>query len=138
MRTNSWTLPIKTVSEANSSEHWRVKAHRHKQQQHFIALSFALYADKIQLPCTITLTRLAPRTLDTDNLQSAFKYIRDELSDLILPDKKKAYTDKYGRLKFLKGRADDDTRITWVYCQEKSKSLGLRIDIHHADGIDHG
>ena len=32
-------------------------------------------------PCTIVLTRVAPRALDGDNLQSGFKAVRDGVAD---------------------------------------------------------
>lgn len=125
----SWTIPIKTVSEANSNEHWRTKAKRHQQQQHFVRLAYKPPSLKKMTPCQVTLTRLAPRRLDSDNLQMSFKWIRDELADLILPEEIKTYVNRKGKLKTLKGRADDDPRITWLYSQEKAPALAVRIDI---------
>jgi hypothetical protein len=122
-------LPIRTVSEANSNEHWLTKAKRHQQQQHFVRLAYRPPDLKQTTPCRVTLTRLAPRRLDSDNLQMSFKWIRDELSDLILPEEVKTYVNRKGKLKTLKGRSDDDPRITWQYSQEKASVLGIRIDI---------
>lgn len=125
----SWTIPIKTVSEANSREHWHKKAQRHQQQQHFVRLAYSSLAIKPSTPCQVILTRLAPRRLDSDNLQMSFKWIRDELADLIIPEETKTYVNRKGKLKTLKGRADDDPRITWLYSQDKAPALGIRIDI---------
>lgn len=36
---------------------------------------------KEPLPVIVTLTRVAPRSLDSDNLQSAFKSFRDGIAD---------------------------------------------------------
>lgn len=124
-----WTIPIITVSEANSSEFWKVKSDRHKQQQFFIKLSYKKYVKKIILPCSITLTRLSPRLLDEDNLVSAFKYIRDEISECIFPEKTGMYMTKKGKWKKLKGRADSDPRIKWNYRQEKNFISQVKIEI---------
>ena len=35
----SWEIPIRTVSELNSKEHWTKKAKRHKSQQKFVKLA---------------------------------------------------------------------------------------------------
>ncbi len=110
-------IPIRTVSEANSSEHW-TKKHRRKKSQRF-ALEFCLYFYKkeIRLPCHITLTRIAPRSLDTgDNLPCSFKHIRDVIAELITGDTRP-------------GLADSDDRLTWEYKQEKGKPKEYAIRI---------
>ena len=80
-------IPIDTVSEMNCSQHWRVKAKRHKSQQFFVQL--AMKPHKVQLPCTVKMIRLSSRELDDDNLASAFKWIRDELSECLIPEARK-------------------------------------------------
>lgn len=124
-----WTIPIRTVSEANSSEHWTKKAKRHKQQQFFVRLAYKKFIEKLDFPCTVTMIRLSPRPLDDDNLRSAFKYIRDEISECIFPEKAGVYMTKKGKVKKIKGRADSDERIIWHYLQEKSPGYGIRIEI---------
>ena len=75
-----WELPLTTVSEANSSEHWTKSSKRHRQQQFFVRAMFHGLKTEIPIPCTITLTRLNSRGLDkSDNLPMAFKYIKDEI-----------------------------------------------------------
>lgn len=123
-----WYLPIKTVSEANCSEHWTKKAKRHKSQQFFIRQLYAKNKQEITLPCVVTLTRLSPRFLDSDNLQISLKWIRDELSDL-LTDNVKFYINKKGRAQRIAGRSDSDPRIKWEYAQEPSKQAGIAIVI---------
>lgn len=118
MTIKEWVIPIKTVSEANSREHWAIKNNRHRRQSFFIKLSFHEIMTETPLPCVITMTRLSPRLLDDDNLMAAFKHIRDVLADLLIPGKKM-------------GMADSDPRITWKYAQEKSKSYGVRIAIEY-------
>jgi len=125
----SWILPIKTVSEINSSEHWSKKSKRHKIQQFFVRYLFSRESNKIELPCTIRLTRLSPRLLDDDNLPTSMKYVRDEISEILIPEKVGWYKTRTGKLKKLKGRADDDPRILWKYSQEKWPTQAVRIEI---------
>ena len=61
-----WELPLKTISEANSSEHWTAKSKRHRQQQFFIRSLFAKESRQITVPCTIYMVRLSPRFLDDE------------------------------------------------------------------------
>lgn len=123
-----WELPLKTVSEMNCFEHWTVKSKRHRQQQFFIRQLMARETSEVPLPCVIILTRCSRQGLDDDNLVGAFKWIRDELSELLLPHKSKTYV-KDGKVLRLKGRADSDPSIEWRYAQEKSKRTGIRIEI---------
>ncbi len=108
-------VPIKTVSEANSREHWLKSAKRHTAQQWAIKAIWPKN-EQISLPCWVCLERLSERRLDSDNLAMAFKWIRDQIADQIIPDK-------------AKGQADADPRIEWVYRQSKSKIQGIRITI---------
>lgn len=110
-------LPIRTVSEANNFEPWRVKYCRHKEQQRIVAMGLKPLRDKIQLPCKIMLTRFAPDFLDVfDNLPMSFKYIVDAVCAIV--------TGEYRA-----GKADGDKRITLGCDQEKSDAYGIRIVI---------
>ena len=138
----SWELALVTISEANCSDHWTKKSKRHKQQQQLLRLSFKKYAEGVTIPCWVTFTRLAPRILDEDNNISAFKFLRDELSECLIPEKRKSYISKKGKVIAIKGRADSDPRIQWRYKQEKSKIMGIRIQIEplldpHSANIPH-
>ena len=128
METISFTLPIKTVSEINSTEHWRIKHKRHKIQQFFVRRYFVQNKIKVDLPCTITLTRLSPRFLDDDNLPTSMKYFRDQISEEIT-GKGGYYITRKKLVKAIKGHADNDRRMTWVYAQEKAKTQAVRIEI---------
>lgn len=112
-------LDIKTVSEANQREHWAIKRARHFKQRKAFYFQTHLLMRKATLPCHIRLTRLAPRQLDSDNLVSAFKAIRDTIADMIRPG-------------LAPGQADNTTEITWDYKQEKSppKSYKIRVEIY--------
>jgi hypothetical protein len=117
MPTLAFELPIDTLSELNTHEHWTLKARRVKRQRreaHKICLisgkGFKLSeTSKIE----ITLTRLAPRTLDSDNLVGALKAVRDGVADWL-------------------GIDDGSDRIIWNYNQEylpRTRSILLTITI---------
>lgn len=108
-------LPIRTISEANPTEHWRVRHKRHKSQKSMVALILRPHCDKLKLPCHIKLTRFAPRNLDRhDNLPMSMKYILDTCCAYITGDHRP-------------GRADDDERITVSYDQVFSSTYGVKI-----------
>ena len=106
-------LPIKIISEANNTDHW-TKKHKRKKD---IAKKLRTYLPsfgKCHLPCKVTLTRISPRRLDSDNLIISFKFIRDYLSNLLIPG-------------LAPGRADDDHRIEWCYEQVRGESKEYAI-----------
>lgn len=76
---------IKTVSEANQSEHWRTKHKRKKQQQEdfsWLWRAATQFDDKTKFtfPATITFTRYSCKEMDADNLAGAFKHVQDQLA----------------------------------------------------------
>lgn len=111
-------LPIKTVSEANlNREHWAKKHRRHKLQKEAIKLCCTGRITPDLLPCTIKLTRIAPRFLDShDNLPCSFKFILDSLAALLVPGK-------------ANGQADSDKRIQVIYDQIKGVPHEYAIEI---------
>lgn len=62
------------------------------------------------LPVTVILTRIAPRALDDDNLQGAFKAIRDGIADKL-------------------GVADNHPGLTFLYAQERGKPREYAVRI---------
>ena len=82
-------LNIKTVSEANLREHWAQKARRAKTQRGAACLCIKARLPFFPLgqePKEITLIRVAPRELDSDNLAGALKAIRDGIADALWPN----------------------------------------------------
>lgn len=110
-----WTIPIKLVSP-NVQEHWTKKHKRNKQNEWLITLKWKTEEPLIQLPCIVTLTRLAPREFDYDNMVFSLKGVRDSIADLLRPG-------------LAKGQADNSKEIEWHYGQEKAKKQGVRIQI---------
>jgi hypothetical protein len=90
---------MRLPSAANLREHWSKRHRRVKLQRHVVGLYLA-NKPRPALPVVVTLTRVAPRALDGDNLQSAFKGIRDEVAKWI-------------------GFADNNPRIRWEYAQRR-------------------
>lgn len=91
-------IPIKTVSETNQREHWTSR-HRRRKAQRWAAFC---HTPIHQLPCVVTLTRVAPRRLDDDNLRGALKAVRDGIADRL-------------------GVDDADPRVEWRYGQRKGE-----------------
>ena len=96
-------LPIRTWSEPNVRAHWAKRARRAREQRR-VARAYARAALAAHgptcAPLTVTLTRLAARKLDSDNLAAALKAVRDGVADAL-------------------GMDDGDERLTWRYAQEK-------------------
>lgn len=103
-------LPLRIESVANNREHWTKKARRTKRHRNGAELIPARLL--CPPPCTVVLTRIAPRSLDGDNLQSGFKALRDGIADRL-------------------GVDDKDPRVEWRYQQEKGRprEYGARVEI---------
>lgn len=96
-------------SAANESRHHFTRSSRaHKLRQ----LGFLLVSANSPplLPVDVTLTRIAPRELDDDNLAYAFKAVRDGVADA------------------LGLKNDRDPRVSWSYSQERGKAA-VRITL---------
>ncbi len=110
-------LPIKVTNEANSREHWHKKALRHSRQKDAIRFSLCSKISDTLLPCTIKLTRIAPRKMDIwDNIPMGFKFILDAICELLIPGK-------------AIGQADNDSRIRVEYDQKKGEKGEYAIEI---------
>jgi hypothetical protein len=109
-------LPLRIESEANMREHWAVKASRTKAHRSTACLKVAPHRRKILSlgdRILITLTRVAPRELDDDNLARGFKAVRDGVADAL-------------------GLDDRDKRLKWAYAQEKGKDYAAKVEAAHA------
>lgn len=104
------SLPFKTVSILNAREHWATKARRMKQERGVTSAMVKTLPITKRISYVITLTRLAPRKLDGDNLAGSFKAIRDGVADAL-------------------GIDDGDDQIEWRYRQEKARQYGVTIEI---------
>jgi hypothetical protein len=95
---------LKLVSEANQREHYMAKYKRNKVQQAvtLLALRGLDPVGMLGQELVITLTRIAPRALDSDNLAGSFKHTQDAIAKHIRID-------------------DGDRRLEWRYQQAKGK-----------------
>ena len=120
----SWTIDcMKILSVSNLSENRWSKSSRNRTQKNNVKAYFLKHRPNVELPCTVRLTRIAPRMLDAhDNLPMSMKWIVDSMADCIIPGKKA-------------GRADDCKQITWIYNQERGrpKEYALRVEIMKDD-----
>lgn len=106
LRTIRLSLPIRTKSLTNERTHWRVKAARAKAERTVTRLCFSVAPGHGPLEdgeeAMVTMLRVAPRSLDSDNLPPSMKSIRDELAACL-------------------GLDDRDPRIVWAYEQRRAE-----------------
>lgn len=77
-------VSLKTVSVLNKRWHWAVRAKHIAHERGAIRLAVLAGNSKWPiLPVTVTLCRVAPRYLDSDNLAGALKAVRDEVAESI-------------------------------------------------------
>lgn len=112
----TFEIPLKLSGSLNSREHWRRRAKRVKAERNIVAAysplphvwrALAAEAERF----TITLTRIAPRTLDDDNLVGRMKATRDEVARLL-------------------GIDDGSPRLTWLYRQTKGEAHQHAVTVH--------
>lgn len=122
-----WTINIPRLhikNGCNLREHWAARAKRVKKERNAVGWALASQQWKAGggrglvrgpgLPAVVTLTRLAPRQLDSDNAVAGFKAVRDAIAEFF-------------------GVNDNDPRVTWRYAQEKAKGYACRIEIEGAE-----
>jgi hypothetical protein len=120
----SFTIPIRTISEANRSrqEHWGKASKRVKGQREAVGWCWQTIPQAQRLDIAgavdngglmVKLIRVAPRDLDDDNLARSLKAVRDQVAKQLAID-------------------DADPRLTFQYGQErgtKAKEYGVRVEI---------
>ena len=109
MSTWSRTHVMPLPSAANLREHTMERARRVAGQRQIGYLLVAANSPPT-LPVTVTITRIAPRALDDDNLAYSAKALRDGIADAL-------------------GVNDRDPRVSWAYAQERGKPAAIRITI---------
>ena len=111
------TLPgLKLVSRSNAREHWATRHKRDKREAQALRAAWhaaGLAGWRVPLPAIVTLTRIGGKRMDGDNLQSAYKAIRDAAAKLI-------------------GIDDADERVRWRYRQKPGQLPMVLIAIRPA------
>jgi hypothetical protein len=115
VRVTRVTIPgLRIVSEANGRDRW-AKQKRAKEQRaaaYDIVQREWLGGGEIALPVVVTITRIAPGRLDSDNLAIGCKSVRDGVADAMAVD-------------------DGHPDIVWLYAQRKAgvREYGVEIAI---------
>lgn len=110
------SIPLRLPSASNLREHWSVRHKRVKAQRAAVTLFLGNRA-RPALPVIITLTRIAPRSLDGDNAQGAMKATRDAVAAWL-------------------GVDDADPRVRWDYAQRRggAREYGVEVSVTSLDG----
>jgi hypothetical protein len=110
-------LPLRTVSETNAHEHWRARQKRAKLHRGWVAIAFSgpharqwLAEHGKAQRFIVTITRLGKRLLDSDNLASSQKAVRDGIADAL-------------------GIDDGSDRFDWRYEQKTGKEYGVEVAV---------
>ena len=115
MQSMKLRLPIKLHNPLNGSHgHWAAIAKRRKQERN---TAYYAFPHGIKLPVVVTLTRIAPRLFDDDNLGAAFKSVRDGIADKI-------------------GVDDGSKQIKFKYAQRRGKVREYAVEVEFAENTD--
>jgi hypothetical protein len=104
---------LKLESLANKREHWTRSSSRAKSQRgDAYRLALVAFYPRPTLPAVVTITRVAPRALDSDNLAISAKHVRDGIADAM-------------------GIDDRDERVEWRYEQAKGapRAYATRVTV---------
>ena len=113
MPTITYSIRGPLPSRANERLHWskRRKVSSAQRLEAYALTLAPLMRRPLRLPVAVTLTRVSPRLLDEDNLQGAFKSVRDGIADAFKVD------DSPG------------SPISWQYAQRKGSPARAEIEI---------
>lgn len=106
------TAPLKIPSVANLRLSWAAKAKMVKAQRTKVRQALQCMAAAPlphAAPLTVVLTRVAPRSLDTDNLVASLKAVRDGVADYL-------------------GVDDGSAQLDWQYVQRKG-TCAVEVEI---------
>lgn len=106
-------IPYKLFPIANRYEFWAQRAKRVKKEH---TLVFSYIEELPPLPVKITLTRIAPRSWDSDNAIISFKNIRDAISIMYFPG-------------CPAGKMDETEYFEWHYEQRKGEPKEYSVEI---------
>ncbi len=94
--------------------HLMAQVRKTKAEREMARLTMIGQRDRIEPAYIITLTRVAPRKLDDDNLRGALKAVRDGVADAL--------------------RVEDNTPlIHWEYKQEQAKEYAVLVEVRWED-----
>jgi len=121
------TLPLRLVSLLNKREHHMAAANRAASHRNAVRIAVRTLplaramrlGERAGLQLLVTITRVAPRELDDDNLTASAKHVRDGVADAL-------------------GLASDrDQRVLWRVQQRRGEpreyAAEVRIERHQAE-----
>lgn len=108
------TIPLRLPSAANLREHWAKKHRRVKAERDAVRMYLGA-RPRPPFPLVVTLTRIAPRPFDDDNIRGAFKATRDQIAEWL-------------------GVPDNDPRVRWEYAQERRGARVYAVAIRVGEG----
>lgn len=108
-------VAVRTASEANAGGALRGKLARKTAVKDAVGAALPALGERFPLPARVTLTRASGGRLDSDNLQTALKVVRDQVAAWL-------------------GVDDADPRVRWVYRQRPGWVAGVRIRVEHRAG----
>ena len=73
------SIPLKLDAWSNLRGHWRTLEKR-KRKEKDVTTTALMFHELPPLPVVVTFTRISIRSLDDDNLPTAFKYVRDTIA----------------------------------------------------------
>lgn len=113
------TVPIKAWSTSNLREHWGARARRSQSQRKATALVSKSLVHQVATVLVVTLTRVAPRALDDDNLRGALKAVRDAVASVLRVD-------------------DRSPLVRWEYAQRRGEphEYAVEIDFSSAKAVE--
>lgn len=116
------SISLRLISETIEASHWRKTYQRRKHQRTttYQYLAWTL-GHAPPLPLTVTLTRVAPRALDSGNLESSFKAVQDGVADWI--DSKPFIRKGVG------GGQDRQAGLVWQYRQRRGAPRVYAVEI---------
>lgn len=113
---------VELVSEANRASHefWRARQRRVSTQRSVVGAVLRLHRPP-PVPAVVTITRIAPRPLDSDNLAGSAKAVRDTVASWL-------------------GIDDRDERVTWRVVHESRgvREYAVRIAVEPWTGVGIG
>ena len=103
-------IPVKIISTANARLNRFKLASMNKSHRMAARNAMAQVAQAPALPLTIVLTRIGPKTLDTDNLAGGFKAVRDGIADWL-------------------GVDDGSSQLDWQYLQRSAGAGVYAVEV---------
>jgi hypothetical protein len=108
-----FTFPLRLTGSLNSREHWAARAKRVKRERIETAKAWRALAQPVRTGTghwVVTLTRIAPRRTDSDNLAGRLKGVRDQVAAELHID-------------------DGNERVEWRYAQRKGVPRAHAVEV---------